>query len=85
MKKFLVTIMIVLAFGFSASAQYGYTDAFVKNWDDNDSRLSIGEGYTFVLPGTHGGITDANTTPLGSGLLILGALGAGYAVAKRRR
>ena len=85
MKKFLVTIMMVLAFGFTASAQFGLTDAYFNNWDGNDSRFEIGEGFSFVLPASHGFGVDTPSAPLGSGLLILGALGAGYAVAKRRR
>lgn len=87
MKKFLLTIAMVITMSLSANAQYGQSDAFFNNWDDNDDRLDIGEGFSFVLPGTHGNMFDTNgtTTPLGSGLLVLAALGAGYAVAKRKR
>lgn len=37
-----------------------------------------------VLPSTHGDINDYNA-PVGSGLLILTALGAGYAIKCRRK
>ena len=84
MKKFLVTIMMVLAFGFTASAQFSTnTDSFFNDWGDSD-RLDV-DGFSFVLPASHGFGVDTPSAPLGSGLLILGALGAGYAVAKRRR
>ena len=70
---------------FSATAQYGHSDAFFNNWDENDDRLDIvNEGFSFVLPGSHGNMFDTNSTPLGSGLLLLTALGAGYAAAKRK-
>lgn len=86
MKKFLLAIAVILALGFSANAQYGQSDAFCQNWDENKDRFDVGEGFSFVLPGTHGNIFDTNgtTTPLGSGLLILGALGAGYALKRKK-
>jgi len=87
MKKILLTFGIVMTMIISANAQYGQSDAFFGNWDGNDDRLDIGEGFSFVLPGTHGNMFDTNgtTTPLGSGMLVLAALGAGYAASKRKR
>ena len=85
MKKFILAIAFVMMMAFTASAQFGLTDAYFNNWDGNDSRFEIGEGFSFVLPASHGFGVDTPSAPLGSGLLILGALGAGYAVAKRRR
>jgi len=84
MKKFLISITIVLALGLGANAQIDMSDAFINDWETSN-RLDMG-GFSFVLPGTHGNIFDTNgtTTPLGSGLLILGALGAGYALKRKK-
>ena len=80
---------MTITLGFTASAQRG-GDGFFNSWDDVsngldkyddfDNGLYRGDGPGF--PGHGGGDTPA---PLGSGLIILGALGAGYAVAKRKR
>ena len=84
MKKILFAIALTITLGFTASAQLSTnTDAFFNNWDDSD-RFDV-DGFSFVLPASHGFGVDTPSAPLGSGLLILGALGAGYAVAKRRR
>ena len=84
MKKFLFSIVLTITLGFTASAQFNInTDSFFNDWEQSD-RLDVG-GFSFVLPSTHGFGVDTPSAPLGSGLLILGALGAGYAVAKRRR
>ena len=67
--------------GFTASAQ---NDGFF-NWNNNyydaDERLT---GIDFSLPDAHGDIND-HGAPLGSGLLILTALGAGYAIKCRNK
>ena len=83
MKKILFAIAIVMTMGFCASAQ---NDCFFKvnNVDDFDYRNGVGSGneYGFSLPGGHG-YNDDYMAPIGSGLLILTALGAGYALRKR--
>ena len=84
MKKILFAVALTITLGFTASAQFNInTDSFFNDWEQSD-RLDVG-GFSFVLPSTHGFGVDTPSAPLGSGLLILGALGAGYAVAKRRR
>ena len=40
--------------------------------------------WAIVFPTTHFTNTDQNGSPLGSGLLVLTALGAGYAVMRKR-
>ena len=80
MKKIIFAIAIVMTMGLGANAQ---RDAFFK-WSDADNDVYRTSAETFTLPDTHGGIDDF-TAPLGSGLLILTALGAGYAVRKRSR
>ncbi len=80
MKKFLLTISLILTLGLTASAQ-SYTDSFV-DWTDSDvGRTSV--DWAIVFPATHFTNTDQNGTPLGSGLLVLTVLGAGYAAKLR--
>ena len=85
MKKILFATALVMTMGFAASAQYG--DSYFKNWDNgiNDRTGAISD----VLPANPGGGIGVYTTdqpaPVGSGLLILTALGAGYAVARKRK
>ena len=79
MKRILLTIAIVTTFGLTANAQ---RDAFFRwNEADNDT-YRTGENVNFALPQTHGNDFDS-TAPLGSGLIILGALGVGYAIKKK--
>ena len=80
MKKILFAIAFVMMVSFGANAQ---SDGWFKSGgEDNYSGRTEDPG--FGLPGSHGMTTDA-PAPLGSGLIILGALGAGYAVARRKR
>ena len=85
MRKALLTIAIVLTMVLGASAQ---SDGFFKNYRDDvygDRGGSGGDPLMPALPG--GGVGAYNTdqgAPLGSGLLMLTALGAGYALRKRR-
>ena len=84
MKKFLFSIALTITLGFTASAQFNInTDAFFNNWDDNEDRFSSGD-LSFVLPANHGFGEDTPSAPIGSGFLILTALGAGYALKKKR-
>ena len=84
MKKILFAISFVTMMTIGANAQ---RDGFFSGYDNIDENR-IGGGVPTIPYGANvGGITGdvpANT-PLGSGLLILGALGAGYAVARRKR
>ena len=83
MKKFLFSIALTIILGFGANAQYlGMSDSFFNDWTQSD-RLDIG-GFSFVLPASHGFGEDTPSAPLGSGLLVLTALGAGYALKKKR-
>ena len=85
MKKILFAIAFVTMMAFGATAQN--VDGFFGNWsyDDGDR----GETPGIVLPSgvnmSSGVTTDDPSAPLGSGLVILTALGAGYAVARRRK
>jgi len=82
MKKILLAIAIVLTVGFTASAQRGSDGFFGYNDFDNNDRFT---GALPAMPRTEIGNTGNATAPLGTGLLIMTALGAGYAVARKRK
>lgn len=77
MKKIIFTIAIILGLTMGAVAQ---SDGFFSNWSDFDNR----DNGTDLPELPLGGQIDNQNTPLGSGLLILTALGAGYAISKRK-
>lgn len=81
MKKLLLATALFITLGFGAKAQIGLTDAFFNDWAQSDLMRDV---TLISLPNEHGLDTDINA-PLGSGLLILTALGAGYAVKHRRK
>ena len=85
MKKIIFTIAIVFMMVLGASAQ---TDGFFRDGGSaNDySRTDSGSDPALPrLPGYGVGATnDDQTAPLGSGLMVLTALGAGYAVKRSR-
>ena len=80
MKKILLTIALVMTLGFGAKAQIGLTDAFFNDWAQSDLMRDI---TLISLPNEHG-LSGDTPAPLGSGLIILSALGAGYTVSRRR-
>lgn len=77
MKKIIFTIAIILGLTMGAVAQ---NDGFFNNWSDVDNR----DNGTDLPELPLGGQIGNQNTPLGSGLLILTALGAGYAISKRK-
>ena len=80
MKKALLTLAIV-AMTLVASAQRG-SDNFFSMSEMADNRL---DGPGIGMPQSNIGSTTNESAPLGTGLLIMTALGAGYAVARKRR
>ena len=78
-------MVMVLALGFVSSAQF---DGFITR-DGGDYVSRDGEGLSGTTPRLpHGGVgLDSNDqpAPLGGGLLVLTALGAGYAVSRRKK
>ena len=81
MKKILFVIAIVVAMACNVNAQ---SDGFFKEGGmDNYSGRS--ETPTPLIPGTEPGTTPDTNAPLGSGLLILTTIGAGYAVMRRKK
>ena len=87
MKKIIFAIAIVMMLGLTANAQG--RDGFFGSWDDdnydNRGAMSDPNDLGFVLPGGPMGGSGNQGAPLGSGLLVLTALGAGYAVARKRK
>lgn len=82
MKNIILSIAFVFTLSLGAGAQ-SYNDSFV-DWTDSDVNRTIVD-WAIVFPTTHFTDTDQNGSPLGSGLLILTALGTGYAVSTRRK
>ena len=81
MKKriFLATVIFMMA----SSLSFAQSDGFFDGWNNSEGREVNGEGFDMPgLPAAHG--LEEDSTPLGTGLLILTALGAGYAVTKRK-
>ena len=93
MKKFIITLLIMLSIAGLANAQIFNRDSFINgDSEENYFGRSFAPVTTITtitpldpsLPGGHGWGYDI-PAPLGSGLIILSALGAGYATAKRRK
>ena len=87
MKKIIFALALVLTIGLCASAQRG-GDGFFNNWDDVGNGLDKFDDFDNGLrgggPGTPGHGGGDQPAPIGSGLLVLTALGAGYALKKKR-
>ena len=80
MKKVLFAIAIVMTMGFCANAQ---TDSWFNAGSSESYSNRDGE-IALPAPGLPGhGESGDQPAPLGSGLLILTAMGAGYALRKR--
>ena len=81
MRKFLLSIVLVFTLSVAANAQ---TDGFFE-WNSNIDYSGRESGIVFYLPIAHGTINDYPSTPLGSGMVIFAALGAVYAVIRKKR
>ena len=82
MKKIVLTIALVISISFASSAQH---DGFFTGGNDGSGARDISNSGTMPKLPT-GGVGAENNdmpAPVGSGLLILTALGAGYAMRKR--
>lgn len=81
MKKLILTIAIVLGIGLCSMAQNN--GGLFERGETTDS-YNRG-GSTPLLPASHGLENDQPATPIGSGMLVLSALGAAYLVSKKRK
>ena len=79
MKKIVFAIVLVLTIGLRASAQ----DGFFRSGGDNMDR-TVSDQTPALPQGSVGEKNDDQPAPLGSGLLVLTALGAGYAVLRKK-
>ena len=86
MKKIILAIAIILTLGLTASAQRG-NDGFFNNFTYDNYNRGIVEDGNLVAP-DHGftGYAQGNgdPAPLGTGLLIMTALGGAYMLRKRQ-
>ncbi len=83
MKKILLATAFIMMVGLFANAQG--RDVFFSNWDNGNRVLEENTTLNISNPGM-GNFGNGNNeqAPLGSGLLVLTALGAGYAVVRKR-
>ena len=85
MKKLSLTIVLLLTMCLGASAQYdGYFRDSESGYRDDNSYPGDGYNLPLVPNSRPGEQPNMDAAPLGSGLLILTALGAGYAIARRK-
>ena len=83
MKKIYLTLVLVLSMSCNMFAQ---SDGFFKSNDEMYNRINDPNAVGLNLPQTNiGEPINAPATPLGSGLLILTAVGLGYAIRKRKK
>ena len=81
MTKTLLAIAFIMMVGFAANAQ---RDGFFNQYDGGDRGIS-NPSQAIQMPSTDLGSHDnSDAAPLGSGLFVLTAFGAGYALAKRK-
>ena len=85
MKKILFAIALVIMLGFTASAQRGTDGFFGSYYDDSYGNRGIGDLSLPTLQNEMSSDPTPDPTPLGSGLLIMTALGAGYVVYRKQR
>ena len=95
MKKILLTLVMIVAIGFGASAQndsysYGYYQDNNTQYSDgffssgNESRFQYRNSDNMPIVPNTGWYCD-QSAPLGSGLLLLAGFGAAYAVRRRKK
>lgn len=82
MKKILFTITLLLVLSVGAMAQNN--DAFFNDWE-NSLRISDPAIVGLMMPNTNIGDISNSPAPLGSGLLVLTALGGAYALSRKRK
>ena len=82
MKKIILSIIFAIMMSFCATAQM---DNIIIDWDDSRTMLDEMPWLPAVNVGGIYNDIPAYNGPLGDGLLILTALGAGYVVARKKR
>ena len=86
MKKLIITIAIVLGLNSMAFAEDGLFQRGI-DYEDEQMLFFLRSNDVPILPYQHNlfGNQDADAAPLGGGILTLIGLGAGYAVAKKKK
>ena len=84
-KRTIGLIAVLAALSIPASAQVFYLDEDEENQNlRNDKGGDGGEAFGMGIIG-HGGVTDeSNYVPVGSGALLLAALGGAYLLGKKK-
>ena len=82
MKKIYLVLVLTLSMGFNMFAQY--SDGFFNNVD-NEPYNRLGDNTMLNLPQNPIGTPNNESAPIGDGLLILTAIGIGYAIKKRKK
>ncbi len=83
MKKKIFVLALVMTMAFCANAQ---RDGFFSDWQYEDRTISDPNDLGLSLPNTTiGSNENSNGAPLGSGLLVLTALGGGYALIRNKQ
>lgn len=83
MKKLVLTLAIVLGLGMTSFA-VPYGGGMFNRGENPEQKVRERFGGVPILP-VHGTITHQPATPLGSGIVLLTALGTAYLVGKKRR
>ena len=79
MKKCILTISIIFTMCLGASAQ---SERFFSSWSDEGARTY--SDNTPAVPRDPIGLGQNSKAPLGSGLLVMTAMGAGYALIRKK-
>ena len=83
MKKILLATAFIMMVGLFANAQG--RDGFFSSYDNGYGDRTGSNDIYAPDHGTTGHVSGSGEAPLGSGLLVLTALGAGYAVARNKK
>ena len=84
MKKTLLTIAIVLGLGLTSFADPYGGGLFQRGAEREENNIWFREGGMPIMPTEHG-LSGNQNAPVGSGIVLLTALGAAYLVGKKRR
>lgn len=83
-KMKLVSIMVLLTMLFASNVSYAQV-FILANEEDVNYRIDATEGGGFIIPESPTHDTTGDYTPLGSGIWVLGCLGAAYALRRKRK
>lgn len=82
MKKIFFTLVLMLSISLYMPAQRN--DMFFRTDNDVYNRMDNPNDIGLNVPSSPLGSTNSESAPLGNGLIILTAIGAGYAVKNRK-